>query len=188
MISIPPFPPLEWDTYSWLGEVVLSSWAGFQTRRSSYGATSSQDESDGSAELHVAAIDKKKRTPPSPEQCSAFQFLLDNEQAVTNAILREIFRRYPEEQKAYGYSRKEAAKYMPNLTSADQLRLLIGLGHVHMLNVAKDGLAYIGFQIGCKWDDDHGVGVMTHRDRIVRVGGADTSFLEWIAQEDAKAK
>jgi hypothetical protein len=27
---------------------------------------------------------------------------------------------------------------------------------------------------------------MTHRDRVVQVGGADTSFLTWIAEEDAE--
>jgi hypothetical protein len=24
-----------------------------------------------------------------------------------------------------------------------------------------------------------------HRDRVIQVGGADTSFLEWVAEEDA---
>jgi hypothetical protein len=27
---------------------------------------------------------------------------------------------------------------------------------------------------------------MTHRDRVVEVGGADAAFLEWIAERDAE--
>jgi hypothetical protein len=60
---------------------------------------------------------------------------------------------------------------------------LIGLSNVHILSVARDG---IGLQFGCTWDEEHGLGVMTHRDRVVQVGGADTSFLTWIAEEDAE--
>jgi hypothetical protein len=63
---------------------------------------------------------------------------------------------------------------------------LIGLSSVHVLSVAKDGIAYIGFEFGCTWDGEHGLGVMTHRDRVIEVGGADTSFLAWIAEQDAE--
>ena len=47
-------------------------------------------------------------------------------------------------------------------------------------------IAYIGFELGCVWDEEHGLGVMTHRDRVVDVGGADTAFTEWIAENDAE--
>ena len=61
-----------------------------------------------------------------------------------------------------------------------------GLSNVHVLRVARDGIAYVGFEFGCAWEEEHGLGVMMHRDRVVAAGGADVSFLEWIAEEDAK--
>ena len=45
----------------------------------------------------------------------------------------------------------------------------------------------MGFKFGCTWDDEHGLGVMTHRGHVVEVGGADTAFLEWIAEADAES-
>ena len=52
------------------------------------------------------------------------------------------------------------------------------------MNVEKDGIAYVGYEFGCIWDDEHGLGVMTHKTRIIDFGGADSSFLTWIARKD----
>lgn len=51
-------------------------------------------------------------------------------------------------------------------------------------NNETEGIAYIGFHFICLWDEEHDFGVMTHKERIVKVGGADTAFLSWIAEED----
>jgi hypothetical protein len=55
------------------------------------------------------------------------------------------------------------------------------------MNVSKDGFAYVGYEFGCTWDDEHGLGFMTHKDRIIDFGGADTSFLTWVASGDLKS-
>src|SRR5262245_11019649 len=89
----PPFPPLHWQDYFWVGEVVLPTWAGFQSRRGAYGSVSSRGASDGSARLNVTAPDD--RTPPSPEQAAAFQLLLDVEKAISDCVLRRIFDECP---------------------------------------------------------------------------------------------
>lgn len=60
-----------------------------------------------------------------------------------------------------------------------------------VLSVEKDGEAYIGFEFGCPWDREHGLGVMTHAGRVVEVGQADTSFNwpreVWEARAEAAA-
>lgn len=30
--------------------------------------------------------------------------------------------------------------------------------------------AYIGFELDCSWDDEHGVDVMMHKDKVVKIG------------------
>jgi len=186
-LNVSPFPPLGWDSYFWTGEVVLPSWAGFQSRRGAYGAVNSRAASDGSARLTVTPQSGDPPTPPVGEQARAFGLLLENERAVADSVLRAILAAYPGLRDAYDYDEEEVAELMPDIERAEQLRGLIGLSHVHVLNVAKDGIAYIGFEFGCTWDDEHGLGVMTHRGRVVEVGGADTSFLEWIAGQDAES-
>jgi hypothetical protein len=186
-LNLPPFPPLEWDQFFWAGDVVLRSWAGFQSRRGAYGSVSSRDESDGSARLTITPEKDDAPTPPLPEQVRAFQFLLGNEHSLSISVLAAIFSEYPTLRNSYDYDEEEAVELMPEIERAEQLRSLIGLSNIHVLSVAKDGVAYLGFEFGCTWDNEHGLGVMTHRDRVVEVGGADTSFLAWIAERDAKS-
>jgi hypothetical protein len=67
-LDYPPFPPLRWEHYFWVGEIVLPSWAGFQCRRGPYGATSAHRASTGSAHLSLFSLDDKSRTPPTAQQ------------------------------------------------------------------------------------------------------------------------
>jgi hypothetical protein len=63
------------------------------------------------------------------------------------------------------------------------LRPLVGLSAVYVLDVFHHGVACVGFEFGCVWDEEHGAGVMTHRGRVIATGQADCSFVEWIARE-----
>ena len=51
-------------------------------------------------------------------------------------------------------------------------------------NIAKDGIAYVGLEFGCEWDSEHGMGVMLHRDRILELSQADSSFNGHLARKD----
>lgn len=48
---------------------------------------------------------------------------------------------------------------------------------LHILDVAKDGLAYIGFELGCTWDA-HGIGLLTYKNELLAVGSAPQAFDE----------
>src|SRR5262245_6222566 len=159
-LSVPPFPPLRWEDYFWVGEVTLPSWAGFQTRRGGYGTVSSSRASDGTARLSVVSEDNKLRSPPLPEQVAAFQHLLDNEGPVTRARLQAIFQYDPGETDFLERdTRQEGGKLLADITEPSGLRSMIGLSEVHVLSVVKDEAAYVGFEFGCVWDREHGSGV-----------------------------
>lgn len=187
-LNILPFPQLRWEDYFWVGELRLPSWAGFQTRRGCYGSVSSDSPSDGTARLSIVPENDERRSHPTVEQEVAFKYLLDNEAAVAASVLQALFNKYPTEKAAYAeaYSEEEAEETLPDIADPSGLRALIGLSNVHVLSVAKDGAAYVGFEFGCVWEEEHGAGVMTHMGRVIKVGQADTSFLEWIAKRDIK--
>jgi hypothetical protein len=176
-LDYPPFPPLKWEHYSWVGEVVLPSWAGFQARRGGYGAVSSRRPSDGTARLSISPLDDKARTPPTTEQVVAFRHLLDNEAAVGAAVARALVDYCPGD--AYDGEDEELLE----VSEPADLRPLVGLSAVHMLDVFRDGAACVGFEFGCVWDEEHGAGVMTHLGRVIATGQADCSFTEWIARQ-----
>jgi hypothetical protein len=57
---------------------------------------------------------------------------------------------------------------------------------VHLHPIKRADLPYLGFELGCTWDEEHGLGVLMHGTRAVAVGGSDTALLLWIAEEDAR--
>ncbi len=191
-LDSPPFPPLHWDNTSWSGEVVLPSWAGFQDRSGSYASVGAKSPSDGTFSLSVDSAgdddegdDEVEETPPTPEQAAAFQYLMDHESEVAAAVGRALVEYYAEAKQAYLASPySDESLELPDVSNVDDLRPLIGLSGVHVLTVTHDGSAYIGFEFGCVWDDEHGAGVMTHRGRVIQAGQADMSFVEWVAELD----
>jgi hypothetical protein len=107
---------------------------------------------------------------------------MEHETEIAEAVLRAIFQHYPKLREKYVDFYGEG--YMPKIKKSHELKNLIGLGTVHVLNVAREGKAYVGFEFGCEWDVEHGLGVMTHGKRVVAVGDASDSFEEWRATED----
>ena len=177
-LEVPPFPTLTFDDYCWVGSVRLRTWAGFQTRRGPYASVSSPEASDGTVKLYVHC-DGDGPVPPSAEQSAAFAYLIQDEKIVTDSVLTAIFERYPQfrEEALDAYDDSEASLALfPEISRPEQLRPLIGLSIVHVLGDAKDGRSYVGFEFGCVWEREHGLGVMTHGDRVLAVGAAETSF------------
>jgi hypothetical protein len=172
----PPFPPPTWDGDSWTAELTLASWAGFQIRHGDHLAARDASTADGTARLSIVTADGEARTPPTPEQATAFRHLLDNEAAVAEAVAGALVRYCPGE----AYDGDDDVLW--EVSEPGDLRPLIRLAGVHVPNVVSDGVAYIGFEFDCAWDPEHGAGVMTHRGRVVATGQGDVSFTEWIAR------
>jgi hypothetical protein len=178
--------------FHWTARTLFDSWAGFQSRLGAYASTSSNTAGDGTVRLSVVAAEGA--AGPAPEQAAAFEYLLANQDAVRDTLVAAIVEEYLLLRDNVLAGGIVDAAEMPELTSPDDLKARVGLAVVHILQTAKDGVAYTGFEFGCTWDDEHGLGVMTHRDRVVefpengvgKVNGADLASEEWLAEEDAK--
>lgn len=149
-----PFPLLVWDN-GWNGEVFLAQY--------------------GSMPVSVASDDPS--ITPTVAQARAFTRLLEQNKVMDDAVIRAVFEEYPRFRQLYKeFDAENAAEAAPPVSSIDGLERLIDLLNVHVLDVEKDGEAYVGFEFACTWDEEHGLGVMTHAGRVVEVGQADTSF------------
>jgi hypothetical protein len=140
-------------------------------------------------ELSVSNPFGEKQKPPSPEQAAAYRDLIAHQETIRDSILQAVFDEYPEYRAAYiaDYDLDEFDKTaVPVLDRPEQLKDLIGLSSILIHPVVREGVAYVGYEFGCVWESEHGLGAMMHRDRVVEVGHADVGILEWIAEEDAK--
>jgi len=73
----------------------------------------------------------------------------------------------------------------PTIETEQDLRRNIGLYAINIHPVAQDGVPYVGYEFGCEWEEEHGLGVLMHGSRLVDVGFADVAILSWIAEKDA---
>jgi hypothetical protein len=169
----------------WTATVVLPSWRGFQSRQGGYGAQDRDAASDGFVNV-VFAPEGRGKEPLTGSEMSSVRWVIDHEVSMSTALLQSLLREYPSLQREYGYSGAEKAQRMPDIKSVEDFRNLIGLHALNIHQVQKDGIPYAGFEFGCTWDEEHGLGVLMHGTRTVEIGGADTAILLWIAKEDAK--
>ncbi|GAA6764588.1 hypothetical protein AAFH68_05180 [Flavobacterium sp. CGRL1] len=118
------------------------------------------------------------------EHENGIDYLENNQTEILESILTELLKVYPDWQKDYGYSEEDKPDFMPDVTTIKGFANLISPTAIYITSVFKDDLPYIGFLFSCSWDSEHGLGVMTHKNRIIEIGGADTAFLTWIAEKD----
>lgn len=179
-----------WESFRWEGSVRLPSWAGFQQRQGPYASVSSRKPSKGEAQLYIEAEAAEDGTPalPSAAQRRAFAFLLAKEKALGEALQKRFLRAYPRLRAQALADDEELAEVLPAAARVSGLRKVLGLGNVHLSSVALKGQAYVGFEFGCAWDEEHGLGVLTHGARIVAVGAADVSYRLYVAEEDRRAR
>jgi len=157
-LDTPPFPVMKWDDCDW--------WDG------------SVDLLFGkSATLTVTPYDPSVSRIPSQAQCQAMTFHLEHGNQVFAAVLAALRPYYMEMRPRYlSFLGSNAESLMPSVHSAEDLHRLIDLRHVHVHPWTKDGVGYVDLQFGCTWDQEHGFGVLMHRDRVVSIGSADVSF------------
>lgn len=120
----------------------------------------------------------------SEVQKAGYDYVIENQAEIAEAILAALLREYPDMQENYGYDGEEKAELMPDATDIGELAKLLSPNSVIVHPVELDGLSYIGYEFGCTWDEEHAFGAMLHGTRVAEIGGADTAILTWIAQKD----
>jgi hypothetical protein len=183
----PPFPILrrrafaDGELFAWKGRVHLEAWKGFATREEladEFMSFRFSAEPDGDLGLKVSPLDNRQSDlKPTEAQVRAFQQLLDNQQALREAILNGIFSLYDGWRESC-VAQGMPSKNMPKLSDPGDLVRIISPSAVHVLANEKEGFTHVGFGFNCKWDEEHALGVLTHKGHVFDIGQADTAFTD----------
>ncbi len=161
------------DDLWWSAMLHLPTWAGYQSRFGRYASIDTSEPSDGKAKF-VFAPDGRAPGPMRAEELQLVSWFEDHEPAVSAAVKAAIIGWHP-------------APVTPWLASEADLKLNCGLYSVNVHQLVHGDLPYIGYELGCNWEEEHGCGVLMHGSRLVEIGDADVALHLWRAQQDADA-
>lgn len=119
---------------------------------------------------------------------TALAYLFAGQKQIQNAILRGILEHLAQQRDDLLSDAMEDDFFLSGMPYVQEPADLLGelqLEEIHVLPVERDGLCYMGYAFGCRWDED-GIGVMTCGSRVVEVGGRDTALLCWLAEDDLR--
>ena len=156
---------------------ILTSLERFSKRDGAYGSRNSEELSDGTIKTHTIGVSVDYVHLLSQAQYESIQYLTKNSEIVRDSLLTSLLKDYPNTKEIY-------EDLMPEIRSIEDYKEHIGLSFLHLMDSEKDGFAYYGFELGCSWDDEHGVGVMMYKDRVIAVGLAEESFNHWTTYDD----
>lgn len=162
-------PGIEQTNGIWRSKIILSSWNDFFGKNLIIELNIGGDKTVNSLET----IHKE-----------AYEYILNHQSELLENILLSLLSEYSNMQDEYGYDDDEIDKYMPSVNSINDFSKLMLPKRIYILDIEKDNLSYIGFSFSCSWDDEHGYGVMMHKNRVVKMGGEEIAFLSWVAEED----
>lgn len=201
--SATTIPDLHWQEYKWESTIHLPEWQDFGSGRGNWKADRAATYSrrrkrearadqiverfpgDGDGiRLCVSPLDEKARTPPTPEQVSAYEYLLQNEALVLAAVLAAFWQRWVDVWLIYDHSDDDENRHsLPQHLRTP--RELCGLIYLHTVTIhtdQTDGVAHIGLALSCDWDPEHGLGAYIHQSKVLGIGSGD---LGWCGLDSA---
>jgi hypothetical protein len=119
---------------------------------------------------------------------NAYNFLILNQENIKKKILNALLIEYPNLILDCEFEIEAGKENIHEITNINQFNELIGLSNIHILNIYQEDTAYVGYEFGCNWGEEHELGILTHKERIIEIGRADSSFLTWIAEKDLNSE
>jgi hypothetical protein len=177
-----------WDEFSWKTTVPFA-----QVQRSDNRLPESlNDAAIESATTLVPlryAPEGRDDQPLDNIEIASVVWTVDNLPLLWEALLPAVFSYY---QSTFSYYQSTCADLdgldpddLPAVRAPEDLLPLLGIQGINVHQVSKDGQPYVGFEFECPWDEEHGLGVLMHGTRVVKLGGAGTAFLLWVAEQDS---
>lgn len=155
----------------WYTELHFKEIEGFRDT-GSYTALKS-GKSNGIIGISVQSSDFES---PQEFQNNAINYFNENQKIVLNALCQGLLDFYPSIMEMYNIEEYDEEYGFPKLTAINDVKEIIGIGIIHVRDDQKAGFAYLGFECGCPWDEEHGLGIIMYKDKVIEIETADISF------------
>lgn len=162
------------NEFCWQANVKLPAWSNF---------------TQGDTTKLIFAPEGRDGAPMDANEFALTAWVEENYEKQKPPLLNAVVEAYPDfrDQFFEDHDMEENEEALPTISSVDELTKVLALEQINVHQLSKDGVPYVGYQFSCKWDDEHGLGILMHDKRVVEIGWADTAFLLWIAERDCES-
>lgn len=158
------------------GKINLPAWSSYQITQ---GAYNSSDQNVSSKAIFKIIIDSQTESGPISileSQVAAIKYLQNNDERIKDVVIDSLFDIFP--------NLSNYGEPLPEIENKAYFKDHIHLSNVLPLDAEKDGVAYIGLEFECTWEEEHGLGIMIHKDKVVDIGDAVSASDIWTAFKD----
>ena len=173
------FPDFQWDEYFWVTSALLPAWSGLVRRSDLDGEGGPEDSSDPRV-LIVFAPEGRDGKPLQAREVRLVQWVIDHQAEVILSALQLLYEEYPRlrEEAWEWFEECDAQQVLPEILQPEALRELERVTSINVHPLEQEGQPFIGVELECTWDEEHGLGVLFHGARALELGGADGSIAE----------
>jgi len=164
----------KWENISYQ----FDAFKGLQSRNGPYTSLDSRQLSDGTVALHIDS-ELSADFEPLPIQIDTINWISNNGDLIKKSILSSIQKYYIKLKECYGYdpNDRDHQIWFPPLEKVEDLGKVMGVGNVSISLRCKEGLCVYCLECGCSWDDEHGLGIIMHKDEVLTIGDAGSIML-----------
>jgi hypothetical protein len=136
-----------------------------------HSSTNEQVHSD-ELELELCINDELSDEPdPTTEQLNTIKYIFEHQEKLLAAICKRALEEIPTVLENYDIDEDELEVY--NSMDAEKIQDWIRIGHITVSKSYKDDYAYFSMNGGIKWEEEHGLSIHFHKDRIIYFGDWD---------------
>jgi len=107
---------------------------------------------------------------PYDEQIECINYIIKNQNQVEQTILDTIWKNWEEIKEIHEIDEWEDS---PIIKETNDLYKLIRIDEIYIHPLHKNNISYFGVLGDCMWDEEHGLGIILHRNRVIEFGGAE---------------
>ena len=178
----PTYPEFTWDEFFWTTTAELPTWHGYHPPNHIIRDLSNTQR----ASVHriIFAPEGRDNSPLNQDEINLVKWFTEHEKLVHGSMLEALYKAYPGIREEFTeYLEEQAEEYLPEVHNPSDLKKILGINSIIIHPISKDSVPFIGIDLGCTWDDEHGVGILLHGQKPLEIGGADTAGLLWIAKK-----
>jgi hypothetical protein len=157
----------EYDGFFWMGSRDLPSWSGYRSFDS--------NPIELSSLMSIILIcEDEDSTPDSKTFAPLINELLETEGALHQKVLDRILSEFGSETDLCGYDPKQDG--LTNPVSSEELKSFIAPNVIYIHQRESESGAIYGFSFSCRWDEEHGIGILIENGNIVEYGNSSCAF------------